>query len=330
MPTEHATGAPVAVLLDTRTVPASARRETFRAAMIEVSGATHVELDDVPGGVSGRMAVYDLGRSRIFLAESTGITMRRHRSAARQASPDAVAIAVHGAGVGRHQVGSHQRLVRRGQLMVVDVTRPFEFAWSGWGSSSSLQVPLDDLAITPDVAQRATTRLPSSPLYGLVSAYLTELATNAERLSAGTGAAILGDASHHLVRALISSAGDDARRARDVVEQSLLSQVRVHVHQHLRDPSLDSTSVAAALSVSRRHLQRVCAAAGFSLEQHVIGRRLEGAKQELATASGRRRPIAAVALSWGFKDPTHFARRFRAAYGLTPSEWRAEASDDHG
>lgn len=151
-----------------------------------------------------------------------------------------------------------------------------------------------------------------------------------ERLSAGTGAAILGDASHHLVRALISSAGDDARRARDVVEQSLLSQVRVHVHQHLRDPSLDSTSVAAALSVSRRHLQRVCAAAGFSLEQHVIGRRLEGAKQELATASGRRRPIAAVALSWGFKDPTHFARRFRAAYGLTPSEWRAEASDDHG
>ncbi|MFY1670340.1 AraC family transcriptional regulator [Plantactinospora sp. WMMB334] len=24
----------------------------------------------------------------------------------------------------------------------------------------------------------------------------------------------------------------------------------------------------------------------------------------------------------GFTDPTHFARRFRATYGLTPSDWR--------
>jgi AraC-like DNA-binding protein len=32
--------------------------------------------------------------------------------------------------------------------------------------------------------------------------------------------------------------------------------------------------------------------------------------------------IAAVARRWGFADATHFARRFRDAYGLSPREWR--------
>ncbi|MFC5003170.1 AraC family transcriptional regulator [Dactylosporangium cerinum] len=31
--------------------------------------------------------------------------------------------------------------------------------------------------------------------------------------------------------------------------------------------------------------------------------------------------ISATARRWGFTDPRHFARRFRAAYGITPSEW---------
>ena len=39
-------------------------------------------------------------------------------------------------------------------------------------------------------------------------------------------------------------------------------------------------------------------------------------------------PIAAVAAGWGFKDPTHFARRFRAAYGLRPQEWRRLAVEE--
>jgi hypothetical protein len=32
--------------------------------------------------------------------------------------------------------------------------------------------------------------------------------------------------------------------------------------------------------------------------------------------------IATVARRWGFPDATHFGRRFRAAYGISPREWR--------
>jgi AraC-like DNA-binding protein len=42
--------------------------------------------------------------------------------------------------------------------------------------------------------------------------------------------------------------------------------------------------------------------------------------------SGRQAPsttVAAIARRWGFADPTHFSRVFRAAYGMSPREWRA-------
>lgn len=46
------------------------------------------------------------------------------------------------------------------------------------------------------------------------------------------------------------------------------------------------------------------------------------AAEELLRRESRHRSIAAIARSWGFRDPSHFARRFLAAYGVTPKEWR--------
>ena len=317
----------MAVLLDTAALDRQDRYEVFRAAMTEASGATSVELETGPHGVVGRMELAELGETRVFTARSTGMAMRRDRRTARAASPEAIAVAVHGDGVGRHQMADRQRLVRTGDLMVVDVTRPYDFAWSGWGSSVSLQVPIARLGLSLDLVQRASSRLASSPLHGIVSRYLVELTRDAERLSASAAAPQLGEASIQLLRALLSGAVDDGRRDPDVTDQTLATQVRAYVHQHLRDPQLNAEQVASALAVSRRQLFRACAAAGFSFEQYVIAHRLAGARAELAGAPGQR-SIAAVARSWGFKDPTHFIRRFRAAYGVLPRDWRAQAASD--
>jgi AraC-like DNA-binding protein len=48
--------------------------------------------------------------------------------------------------------------------------------------------------------------------------------------------------------------------------------------------------------------------------------RLEGARREISRNESV--GIAAVARRWGFTDATHFGRRFRAAYGISPREWR--------
>ncbi|MFG1925453.1 helix-turn-helix transcriptional regulator [Cryptosporangium sp. NPDC048952] len=43
----------------------------------------------------------------------------------------------------------------------------------------------------------------------------------------------------------------------------------------------------------------------------------------MADPAARHRAIAAVAHRWGFVNRSHFAARFRAAYGMSAREWRA-------
>ncbi|WP_443217637.1 helix-turn-helix domain-containing protein [Saccharothrix sp. CCNWYY140] len=63
------------------------------------------------------------------------------------------------------------------------------------------------------------------------------------------------------------------------------------------------------------------------MEQWIISERLRGAREDLIRRTDRSRTIATIARRWGFGDPTHFTRRFRAAYGITPSEWRRAGTE---
>jgi AraC-like DNA-binding protein len=125
-----------------------------------------------------------------------------------------------------------------------------------------------------------------------------------------------------LVRALVVSAAADDRLVRPVLADTLVTRVETFVGQHLRDPDLTPERIARAQSVSVRQLYKAYAEAGVSLEQWVIGQRLEAARAELVTAAGRRRPVAATSRLFGFRDPSHFSRRFRAAFGLSPRDWQ--------
>jgi len=314
----------MALVLDTNLVAAEDRRDALTSAMTATSGSTRVELEEAPGGVSGQLDLWSFGDASMFRARTTGVSLVRDARTVGATSTGVVAIAVQGGGLGRHQVGEHQRVVQPGDLMTVDVTRPFDFSWRGHGSSSALHVPISELGLSETALRRAAGRLASSPLYRIVSRHITDMTREAEALSASSAAAV-GEAGIQLARALLHGASNDGAQSGETLERTLLAQVRIYVNQHLADPDLCADSVAVALAVSRRQLFRVCAQAGFSLEQYTIQRRLQRAHADLATQSSRHLTIAAVAFRWGFKDPTHFTRRFSSAYGLLPSDWRRQS-----
>ena len=244
---------------------------------------------------------------------------------ARQARADAeplISFAVQEVGVALQDHLDVRRVVPVGGLTLTEITSAYEYQWSGHGVCRSLQVPVARLGLPVDVVRRALPRAPHSPLYGLVSAHLESVARDAERLAAEPLVHSLASATVDLTRALLASAAGTGRASGDTMAETMLSQVRSYVRQHLTEPDLDAERVAAALAISVRQLYRLCAAAGFSLEQWVIDQRLEGARTELADPGSRGRPIAAVARRWGFTDASYFSRRFRQAYGVSPRDWR--------
>ncbi|MCB5177918.1 helix-turn-helix domain-containing protein [Streptomyces antimicrobicus] len=84
----------------------------------------------------------------------------------------------------------------------------------------------------------------------------------------------------------------------------------------------NADSIARAHRISRRRLYEILGRAGIRLEQWAISECLEAACLLLASPQHAALPVSAVAARSGFTSPSHFTRRFRAAYGLTPREGR--------
>ncbi len=84
--------------------------------------------------------------------------------------------------------------------------------------------------------------------------------------------------------------------------------------------------MAAALKVSVRYLQEVFQEAGKTPSGYIWECRLENAKGELANPFLQSLSIYEIAVRNGFSDLGHFGRRFRAAYGVSPREFRSVRS----
>jgi AraC-like DNA-binding protein len=310
------------IVLDTAQLLPRDRIEAVFAAMMYASAPCYVTHEDPHGEVHSRMELYEFGAANVFSMRSSGIQLLRTEKQARQEAAPVIAFSVQLLADGHHDQLANRRIVRPGDLLVVDLSAPYDFSWSGDGAAGALQIPIDQLGLPVDVIRQAIGNLANSPLYDLVTSHIAQLTRDAARLSSDPAAAALGTASIELARALLASAAHTQRYTPTILAETLLTQIRTYVRQHLTDPDLRAATIAAAHSISVRHLYKVCAQADFSLEQWIIGERLQGARDELIRPDSRQRTIAMIAHRWGFSDPTHFSRRFRIAYGLSPREWR--------
>ncbi|MEV5355358.1 helix-turn-helix domain-containing protein [Streptomyces sp. NPDC052693] len=311
------------LLLDTEEVPADERVEAFRAALLSASVPSLVGMEEDGERVFARMECWRFGDLVLFASRSSGWSVSRSPRFLRLEGPPMVSLSLQAHGTGRFGQSGRRDLVAPGELMLNDLTIPYDFAWSGSGAARSLQVPYDLLAVPPDIVRRGAGRLRASPLYDLVRDHLARVHADADALAGDPGAAALGTATVELVRALITSASGVDAHARPAAAEALLPLVLAYARAHLTEPDLTPARIAHAHNISVRALYRLCARAGLSLEQWIVEQRLEGARSTLLSPAGRTRTVASVARAWGFTDPSHFTRRFRAAYGVTPRRLRA-------
>ncbi|HSA52695.1 MAG TPA: helix-turn-helix domain-containing protein [Yinghuangia sp.] len=313
------------VVLDTAELPVGERMDAVYTAMLDAVAPCYVIHEGSEQCIHTRMEEWQFGRVRMLRTDSSGFRLVRTPRQSRQDTPPVIAVSVQSRTPGRHVQHATEQLVPPGGLMVADLSAPYDFSWSGQGRSHTVHVPLDRLGVSLDVVRRAMGNLAQSPLYHVVADHLRSLAADADRLADDSAALELGAATTELTRALLVSAGRDERQARAVVAETLLTRVRQYVRLHLTDPGLTPESIAAAHNISLRYLYKMCAQAGFSLHEWIIAERLRGARDELADTAPTGRTVAVVARRWGFTDPTHFGRRFRAEFGMTPGQWRRRA-----
>jgi AraC-like DNA-binding protein len=135
-----------------------------------------------------------------------------------------------------------------------------------------------------------------------------------------------GQATTDLLRAALVAAVDEAPSRPDDRDQNLVTVAKSYIAQHLADPDLGVERIARAMFISVRQVYKLWEAESRSPAQWILERRLDAARRDLTSPRRRHQTIAAIAGRWGFVDATHFSRRFRQAYGMSPREWRLAES----
>ncbi|MFJ4525909.1 helix-turn-helix domain-containing protein [Streptomyces sp. NPDC088810] len=161
----------------------------------------------------------------------------------------------------------------------------------------------------------------------LLADFLTGLDRQAEVLRPADGPR-LGTVTLDLVSAFFAHALDaEAALPAETRYEILGRRIRTFIEQHLPDPELTPSRVAAAHHISLSHLHRVFGehTPGETVAAWIRTQRLERIRADLADPALRDRPIHALATRWGMPRASHFTRAFRAAYGLSPRDYRATA-----
>jgi AraC-like DNA-binding protein len=105
-------------------------------------------------------------------------------------------------------------------------------------------------------------------------------------------------------------------------QSEVLVRLKRFMRERLDDPDLNPAAVADAIGISRRHLHGVFAQAGSTFGALLIDMRLARASEMLRDRRFRGYGAGDVAWSCGFANASHFARRFRAKYGVSPVNYR--------
>lgn len=309
------------LVFDSASLPARERYGAIHDAITSAASATFMVPTRGGQSVHLRMSAWDLGGGvEVVDAQCSAHTLRRTGRADDVEPTYLITCGLQGRGA-HHQL-DHDMPVRPSGVWGTDLTRPYvHHVTDTW--TTTAKIPRDLLGVPPTLATPALRHIGSSPLAPMFHRHMAEVRDVAGEVE-GVAATSLGTATLALARALIASVTDDDRLGREAFADILLLQVKEFVRAHLTDRDLNPQTIAAANHVSVRHLYNTCAQAGLHLEQWIIRERLAGAHEELARAtSAARTPIATVARRWGFSSSSHFARRFRDTYGMSPSEWHA-------
>jgi AraC-like DNA-binding protein len=311
----------VAVVLDTSGLPPGRRADAV-AEVIRFSSRvpTQVVYNCPHEEVSARFEYFTFGDARLLTSLNSSQGLITTPTLLKGAPSDLLVVSVKRSGTAT-LTQAPGRLLRGGDLFVTDLWRPFEFFDQG-GMNTAFYMSLDRLGLPRDYAARAGQVLHLSPMASQLQRHFQILFRDADAISQRPAAAMIGQATTDLVRAALVAGVDEEPFRSDDWEQNLITVAKSYISQHLAEPDLGAEAIARALFISVRQVYKLWETEPCSLGQWILKRRLDAARRELTSPRRRHQTIAAIAGRWGFVDATHFSRRFRQAYGMSPREWR--------
>ena len=307
------------MVFDTISVPERSRLDEWRTQTAEALFPMSISTAS-PRPFRARLVAHELGPTAICrVTAEPNVCLRTARDIAA-GDPELLRILVLRHGRTHVEQGDRACTITDGDIVVYDSTRPFAVDAQRPFDLVVCGLPLSALGGHADrLRGLAATRIPArSPIARMFAGFVGDVA---QELADGrvSGAELeLADTLIAFSRALARADAEDGRAT-----DTRLARIQAYMDRHIGDPELSPARIAAAHFVSTRSLHRMFESEGTSVSSWLRNRRLDGCRRDLADPSLAEQTVAAIARRWGWTDPARFSRRFREAYGRSPSELRA-------
>jgi AraC-like DNA-binding protein len=231
----------------------------------------------------------------------------------------------------------HVSRLRPGDVVLYDTSQPYDVrAFPGPGHEGMLMMhfPKALLPLRPErLNELLAYRLPGDTGMSTIFAqYLDGVASAVARGEVGEPELRrLGEVALDLAAATLAAQLDaQDQLAPETRSQALLSRIEAFIELNLGDPDLTPTAIAEHHHISTGYLHRLFQPRELTAAAWIRRRRLERCHAALADPRLRHHPVHAIGARWGLRDPAHFSRAFRTAYGITPGDRRRQALTANG
>lgn len=272
----------------------------------------NIEISALPGLA---MATYKVDAARV----------RRSEKFAARADCDDLLIALHLEGEADVSQDGNQARITTRCLYILDPLRPFDVALKQRNRNLVLKVPRAMLQARVGLVAEITARplAPESAVAALAMGFIEMLPPQANALDAVSSLKVAEQSLDLLALAISAHQGKEGAALSSPRAIARL-RLKAAVERLMIEPGVKPEQIATEAGISVRYANALLAEQGMSVERYVNERRLQRCHSALEDPRHRRRSIGEIAFQWGFSDLAHFSRRFKARYGMAPSDFRRE------
>ncbi|MFI6918958.1 helix-turn-helix domain-containing protein [Nonomuraea spiralis] len=280
--------------------------------------------------------VHSVDLSRVRLGEFTMSPLKGWRTPAHISRHDPEGyelFLVHDTPI-RLQQRRNDSWLQAGDISLFDTSFPYATEFLDIGSLTRLTLlflPRDAVPLPRGQVERLlATRLPARTGSGaMLARYLIGLREHAAECHP-TELPRLGTIALDLVTAFLAGRLDAEQAVpSDSRHRMLAAQIDAFITQHLGDPELTPSNIAAHHHISVRTLHVLFEQRPETVSAAIRRRRLERCQTDLADPRLKDRPIGEIGVRWGFRNGAEFSRAFRTTYGISPRDHRRQALSAH-
>ena len=266
----------------------------------------------------GRLDQSDLGPATLYLVEADTQTVRRTPARIAHSRYAGYFLLQLRAGQLRFQQYGRDSCVEPGDCVLVDCTAPYRLECLPATRSVAVRFPQDWLKNWVPAPESLAGR-PFRSGVGwstALSAALANLDTDGPELALPPGVV-----AEQIAALMALAAGPDVHATRG--SEKLLKRIESTIRDRCQESGLSPGAVADVHGISKRYLHYLFAQADTTFGNELMRMRLDSARRLLSDKRYDALSVSEVAARCGFLEPSHFARRFRKAFALGPTEFRA-------